>query len=693
MIGQVIDGRYQLLEKLREQRFYVVYGARLVNTDTRALVKLIRPEYVVPGETFERLRPNLAVVASLRHGGIAHLREYGEDQTVYLAEEYYEGTLLNTILESGSSLNTLQTLELCIRMLEALAHAHAKGIVHGLLSPESMVVLGNLSVKISDFYTLAALTAPLGLSSDRPGRDARYASPESLSGLAVTFQSDIYSAGVLIYQLMTAKLPFTGKQALENALDRSYTAPALPQELNPAVSPLLSSVILKAIKPQPSARYATASEFLSELHLCRSSLMRSMSEQQFGAGDAMPAQVVPPPMAAAPAAPQQPEPSFIRPRPAEPAHVSDPRPEPPRMRSSVDARGISASLEFEEDLVEKRAMRLKQVLFIGGSILLLSIFVGIIGFGYRAFRGGGGVKVSDRQEITVPDVVGKPETEARSLLGRSKLEVTVEREASAEVAKDIVIRQTPESGKSVKAGRAVTIFVSLGEEDIEVPDLRKMTRMDAEKILRQGGFRIKIREEFDDKIQKNYVIDQLPLSGKKLPPDSSVTLIVSKGAEPVAMPDLVGKKIDDAKAALEKLKIPVGDVKYVESSDQDPDRVVKQSVPPKTKLDIGSMTPVILSVAKSTDETSPPDETIGNEVQEPVEEPQPRGAANTKTISFTVPEDGRVTVYVADSASRTRVYDQAHSAGDSVVINDVEVTGSANYTVFINNRPVLKRNF
>lgn len=686
MIGQIIDGRYQLLEKLREQRFYVVYGARLVNTDTRAIVKLIRPEYVMPGETFERLRPNLAVVASLRHSGIAHLREFGEDRTIYLAEEYYEGTLLNTILESGSNLNTLQTLELCIRILEALSHAHAKGIVHGLLSPESVVVLGNLSVKISDFYSLAAITAPLGLSSDRPGRDTRYGSPESLAGLAVTFQSDIYSAGVIIYQLMTARLPFTGKQALENAIERNYTSPPPPQEINPAVSPLLSSVILKAIKPQTSARYATASEFLSELHLCRSSLMRSMSEQQFMAGEAAPAAVVPPPMTPASAPPlRKPEPVYARPQ--QPAPPPPQRTEPP-IRQPVDARGIAASLEFEEDLVEKRAMRLRQGLLIGGAALFLTVVIALASFFYKSI--GGGVKATDRQEITVPDVVGKQETEARSLLGRNKLEVQVEREPSSEVEKDIVIRQTPEPGKSVKQGRVVTIFISLGEEDIEIPDVLKMTRTDAEEILRRAGFRIKIREEFDDKIHKNYVIDQLPAAGKKLPPESSVTLIVSKGAEPVAMPSLVGKHIDDAKAALEKLKIPVGEVQSVESDAQEPDHVVKQSVAAKTKLDIASMNPVVLTIAKSGDAEETEEETV-EETEEPVEEP-PVGETTTKTINFTVPEDGRVTVYVVDSASRTRVYDQEHSEGDSVVISDIEVTGSAHYTVFIDNRPVLKRN-
>ncbi len=194
-------------------------------------------------------------------------------------EDFFEGALLREVVErtadSVKGVNALKALNLGIKITDALHAAHSRGIIHGQITPESIVVSGDLNPKIADFYLLYFLTAELKTMAEFQGRDIRYCAPEIIAGSRPTFESDIYSIGIILYELLTGKPPFERDNSLSIALDKVQVEVKSPREVNPDVPRLLESVILKCIKRSPESRYKNAGELLSELHLCRSSLLRA----------------------------------------------------------------------------------------------------------------------------------------------------------------------------------------------------------------------------------------------------------------------------------------------------------------------------------------------------------------------------------------------------------------------------------
>jgi serine/threonine-protein kinase len=668
MTGQTIGGKYQLIEMIREQMYYDAYAARLVNTETRNLVKLFKTNPADNSQPFEKLKANLAVVSSLRHPGIAYLRDFGQDEnTVWLAEEYYEGAPLTQVLKSGASLNTLQALELGIKISEALAHAHGKGVVHGLLSPESIVVLGSLAVKISDFQALHSLAPAAGSTQGMPGRDPRYCAPEVLSGMQPKSQSDIFSFGVILYELLAGRRPFTSEQAMDIALDRNYHAPAAPAELNPHVPPLLNSVILKALKPRASSRYETASEMLSELLLCRSSIVRTMNREKFQA-QSMSLKPTVPPAAQTPAR-----------DPGAPTPHASREPEP------LGLDDLEKSLNLD-DTMEKSHYRTKQILAVATVAIFIAVIAFIVGYGMKFFQSRDNlIGGEESQVVQVPNVVHLDETEAKFKLGHADLKTEIEKIFSADVPKGLVIRQDPPAGKKVKQGRTVKLIVSLGDKEIVVRDLRKLPLREAEQLATDMGFRVEVVREYSDEIAVDHIVDQLPKPGDASSAGNLLKLFVSKGPEPheIAMPNLIGKNINDVYRILAEYDIPYGDIKSVPTNTFESGYVVSQSVLPGTNVDTKTMGEVMIYIAEPADAANSNPNSGG---LFPEDDPfyENKKPAKQKAVTITVTQDAsEVVVEVVDREGRTEAYRGKHNSGETVNLT-VEGVGDVFVKVFIN---------
>lgn len=668
MTGRTIAKKYQIIETLREQRFYDVYAARVMNTETRSIVKVAHPEYSTPGRTLDALRSSLAGVESLKYPGIAQLRDFGEDGELYFAEEYYEGTLLRDILDTGSSLNSLQTLELGIKIVESLAHAHGKGVTHGLLSPESVVVLSNLTVKIADFQYLAAITSGMNICNghDR-GRDAVYCAPELVTGLTPSMQSDIFAAGVMLYELMTGSLPYSSRQAVEMALDKDHFSPVPPQDLNPRVPPLLNSVILKAIKPKPASRYESASELLSELLLCRSSMIRAMGSEKPGDSehDA--------PITGRKGREPQPR--------ARAADYSE---------QNTQARGensqpLTASSILEEVDVDNKKFKTRLAIAIASGMAFLALLITVIALFLRSPLFNPGATSGQ----PMPNLVGTDATQAKSLLGAKGYQIDVIEEFSDEVSKSLIIRQDPLAGAQIKAGGQVTLYVSKGAEQKGIPDFTKKSSKDAESLARELGFKLgEIVYEFSEEVAKDFVMDQRPPPGEQRDSGSIIKLIISKGPEPnyVQMPSLAGLSIDEARSVLSSNGITLGEIKSDPTTAPPADgvaRVLDQSVLPGSKVNTKDMSPVDITISGSTGENPAPEEELfGNDTTTP---PADQAKAQKINIAITGDGDSEVVVRVKDKNYTTphEIYRQTHKKGDKVSVT-AKGSGRVQVQVFIN---------
>ena len=498
------------------------------------------------------------------------------------------------------------------------------------------------------------------------GRDVRFCAPEVVMGMPATFQSDIYSAGVIIYKLMTGRLPFSAEQTVEMGLEKNIYEPVPPQDLNPRIPPMLNAGMLKALKPKAAQRYASASEFLSDLLACRAIMMRSLATS----------------------APQ-------------PIPMANPEPPPPPFRPQQYSAHISLNatpagggdppppLKLDDNIDDTRQFKVRQVLTITAIMLFAAIFIGLIGFGWSMIRGHFGWAGQERAEIQVPDVIGRQETEAKFMLGQKQLRAEIEYVFNNRVAKGLVIKQDPMAGTRVKEGRIVRLTVSRGEEELTVPDFHKMLLSDAEKLAEEMGLRIRVTSEYSDDVAKDQIIDQEPPAGAKVSTGNLIKLFVSKGPEPhvIAMPDLVGKSINDAYQMLEAQNIPYGDVKTIPTNEAEAGAVVSQSVLPGTEIDVKKMENVIVYVAEAP---AGPDDDGGIDGLPDPDGGGSFGEVKKQHLSLKVTETGtsEVVVVLIDMNSRREVYRQNHAKDDTIDL-DLEGEGDVYVKVYING--ILKK--
>lgn len=653
IVGKTVGDKYQILEQIRQQRFYDVYIARLKDSEQRVILKWIKKELVESGETFKRLRANLSMVASLRHQHVASLRDFGEDESIYLVEDFFDCASLRDVMDRAGGINALQALNLGIKIVDSLSAAHTKGIVHGHLTPESVEVSGDLNPRVSDFYFLYALTSELKTSTEFQGRDIRYCSPEIIAGAKPTYESDIYSIGVILYELITGKPPFEEQDSLLLALEKVQVDVKSPRELNPEVPRLLESVILKCIKRKPESRYKNARELLSELYLCRSSIIRAASEAErkgelpqkeqqtpSEAGKTTTLNALVSRNEGIPEAAEKQQPSA-------PDSGQSPGGGKNGAASGTPAGGDSAS---STGIPEKRFRLPKGAVpfFISFGVLVMLVVFLIEAFLHLPQLGGG---VSFRTVI-VPSVVGKSVVEAKSLLGNDGLAPkVVDRQTSAEIPKGYIILQRPEGGTKVKSGREIQLIVSTGRQKGVVPELTGLSLQDAIKLIEKSDFKPgEQREEYNDKFKEGIVIEQSPAPGEERDAGYPVSLIVSKGVEPdlITVPRVTDMPVDEAKNILEMNELANVEVSTMETTGATNDYIAAQSVLEGTRVPPDRK--IVLYSAKAPKSSS-------------LEEV--KGVVN---IEISEKEKQEVVVMVYDQDRSREVYRGSHVAGDNLKV-------------------------
>lgn len=641
MQGKTIAEKYQIVEKLRELRFYDLFIAYNENAGRQVLLKIIKPE-VSGGKTYDSLKADLSVVASLRHAGVSPLRDFGEhDGGIFLVEDYFDGSPLNEVTKRTGAINAYHTLNQGIKITDAIGAAHAKGIIHGLLTPESVSMGGDLSVRVCDFYYLYALTSELRTTREFQGRDIIYCAPEVIAGGKPTLASDVYSTGVILYELLTGKLPFDRESAMSIALKKETLKPKSPRELNPDIPRLLDTVIMKCLKNDPEARYPDARRLVSELHLCRSSLARSMAEQ---------------PAATAPGQPatEQNDGSdglinmggFIKSKEELRAAAAP--------RQTTGGVSWNADPVYDEEETEYMEHEGKRRLPQGFVFFMISLFVlvSMLIFGFhfvKVFLGGDG---SVGGNVTVPQVVNKSMVEAKAVLAQSGL-VPVEEnpQFSKEVPSGFILKQEPPAGSSVKSGREIKLIPSAGEKMIPVPKFIGLTLEDAKVLLEQAGFQLgEAREVFDERVGMGYVVEQSPEEGREAMSGQRIILTTSKGHAPrlINMPRVVDLSAFDAKSIL-----AMNDIENV--------NVVK--------LVCGGVSGFVIAQSVLEGVRITPDQTVTLYVVEPPPSTvfhEIKGVVNLKISTENLTQE--VVVMTFDQDGSREVYRRTHSNGDDVKV-------------------------
>lgn len=576
MIKRVLDQRYELQELIGGGGMADVYRAQDLLLNRPVAVKILHEQFKSDTEFINKFNREAQAAARLSHPNIVNIFDVGVmDDAHYIVMEYVPGRTLKDRIKQEGHLSVGDALQVAKDIARALAHAHANNLVHCDIKPHNILMMPDGSAKVADFGIARAVTESTMTYTGNVVGSVHYFSPEQAKGTLITPKSDVYSLGVVLYEMLTGALPFTGETPVSIAMKHLQEEPVSVRQLDPAIPPVVEAIVARAMSKDPAMR-PVAAEFMHDIQ---------QAEQMLGAGQGF-----------EPAAPADPFATQVLPRVEEPA-------EPVVSRRE---RHQAASYEDEEPEQEKSIFKSKA--FIAGLIMVL-----VMGFFAGAFMSYG--KFWSTAEVVVPDVTGKQMTLARQILEDKKLRVNVAETYDASVPAGTVVSQNPEAGAKVKEERLVTIYVSKGGESLEMPDLKGLSRKDAEEKLTKMGLKIGSIYERNSDEEAGTVIATDPRAGSKINKGQSVDITVSKGKKEkkVSVPDVTGLPLEAAKEAITSAGFHVGSVSK-EPSKQAEGTVVSQS--PAGGSSIAEGTAVNLVVAEASVDKGKKDSDKKNNKQE-----------------------------------------------------------------------------
>ncbi len=560
----LIDGRYKVISRIGSGGMADVYLAEDQLLGRQVAVKMLHPHFAEDQEFVERFKREASSAAALSHQNIVGIFDRGEWQgTYYIAMEYVAGRPLKTIIREQGPLEPAQAIDIAIQILRAARFAHRRGVVHRDLKPHNVIIDEEGRARVTDFGIARAGASEMTLTGSIMGT-AQYLSPEQAQGQMVSGSSDLYSIGVVLYEMLTGVVPFDGETAVAIAFKQVSASPRPPSEVNPSVPPRLDAVVLRALAKDPAQRYADADEFIAALQREREALPASaatagtavLSAGAAGAGWA----------AAGAAAPEGPPTGALL-LPAVEHYEEREEPDEGPGVGSVVLWGLLAAL-------------------VVGAIVAAVLLLG-----------------SSTEKVTVPRVTGETEAAASARLRAAGLEPAPTPTTSASVASGHVVDQSPSAGSRVGKGGRVSIAVSSGPGSMALGSYEGMPAAQAIDKLRAAGFKPTRKEQPSGKVAQGKVIGTEPPAGTELQVGSPVVVVLSSGPAQVKVPDVSGDSQAGAEAALTAVGLTVGTVTQ-QVSTQPAGSVISQS--PSAGSSVRTDTEVSLVVAKASDEVAVP---------------------------------------------------------------------------------------
>ena len=609
----LLDHRYQLLERIGGGGMAEVYLAEDTLLTRRVAVKILRSQYTGDEDFVARFRQEARAAARLSHPNIVSIFDVGcAEDTHYIVMEYVSGETLKDFIKREGTLSPQIVLELAYQVAAALKHAHDNKIIHCDIKPHNILISRDGLAKVTDFGIARAVSSQTSTQVAGILGSVHYLSPEQARGYGVDAQSDIYSLGVVMYEMLSGAPPFDGPSAISIAMKHLQEQPRPLAEIAPATPQALISLVQKAMAKKPQERFATAQALLQELE----SLIRQ--RQNFVAED-----------------------------------------------QNAGSTGSAKSGKIGATSNLWRRLRKLPKWAWGIAALLLFSFLGGQILADGGFIGG--------KEVMVPDVVGKPAETARSLLTNENLRVQITEAFNDRVPAGYVISQQPQAGQIVKERRTIQIVLSRGLDVTAIPDLKGLQRREAEARIRSTGLKVGIvSEEYSATVPVDAIISQNPRPPGQVAKGILVDIVVSKGISPqqITVPNFIGESMQSVLARIEALHLKVGKIRETSTSRFAPGMISAQAPPPGSSVYEG--TTIDLEVARTES-----------------------GIPKRARIQFVVP-DGPIRqacrIIVTDANGERVVYENVHKPGERVE-KVVEGTGQMTVRAIVNNKLVQEQTF
>lgn len=544
MTERILANRYRLIEQIGMGGMAIVYRAVDLRTGHNVAVKVLRPEYNEDREFISRFQREAEAASKMTHHNIVNLLDVGMDgENRYLVMEYVQGKTLKAVIQERGKLSAPLACQIAIRILSALEHAHRNGIVHRDIKPQNILVHEDGHIKVADFGIARIADSATLTHGDNVMGSVHYFSPEQARGEGATAASDIYSTGIVLYEMLTGRVPYDGDNPVAVAMQHLHAAPEPIQSISPDVPPSVVRVCMRAMEKNPAARYQTAREMATDL--------RAALEER----GAEPVQM-----------------------PENELDVRQPKPQVTTERTGNTG---------QRKKVNSKASQRRRVRILTDVLIALAVLTGL-------FFGGKAIVERTISKVSVPDIMGMNIDEAVKVLKQAGLKETHKFMANDEAEKNVVFKQNPEGSMDAHKGDTVILLVSSGPVPYEMPDVTGMTADEATKLLSEKKMNITRDRAASSEVEKGKVISQIPAAGDMVTRDDPVTLTVSGGSTTV--PSLADKTLEEAEELLarQNLTLQPG-LKYQSTEEYEQHGLIASSLP-EAENRVAEETPVQLTI-------------------------------------------------------------------------------------------------
>ncbi|MBQ2839877.1 MAG: Stk1 family PASTA domain-containing Ser/Thr kinase [Oscillospiraceae bacterium] len=641
-IGKLLDNRYEILQVIGTGGMAVVYKALCHRLNRHVAVKILKDEYAKDEEFRNRFHAESHAVAMLSHPNIVAVYDVSRSNSIeYIVMELMDGMTLKQYMERRGTLSQKESVHFITQILKALSHAHSKGIIHRDIKPHNIMLLRDSTVKVADFGIARLESSQRTVTREAFG-SVHYIAPEQAKGSHIDCRADIYSTGVVLYEMLTGRLPYEGDTPVSVAIQHINSLPLSPREINPDIPEALEKITMKAMAPSLAKRYASTDEMLADLEEYRKNPQVNIEYE--------------PP-------------------------VKNPEDDTEATRKLV----IPSVDEVEDEPEEKSPLKAKMPL-IATAVAATVFLVGLLTL-LSALFGWGDKK--PQEKVETPNVLGMTIEDAAERYPEFEIIETNEdtREYSDEYDEGEIVKQRPREDEVTSSGKIyVTISKGKRTDSVELTDLTNMSEEQAKILLDRKGLQYRIETENSEEIEAGNVIKTEPSAGDSVSTDEVVTLYVSLGSvnKKVTVPNLLGLTENKAIESLVTSKLQKGKITYENSSTTEKGIVISQKIASGEPQDEGTAIDFSVSLGPKKAETpSTDDKPVQNEDKNDV--PAVSASGDIKiTRSIRLPSEPE-SFTVKITVNGVTQYEEAHKGTDGAVNVTLKGKGQSTVCVYIND--------
>ena len=572
-IGKMLDDRYEILELIGSGGMANVYKARCHRLNRLVAIKILKSDLADNADFRRRFHDESQAVAQLSHANIVSVYDVSTNpDREYIVMELIDGITLKQYMERRGRMDWRESLHFITQIMRGLSHAHSRGIIHRDIKPQNIMVLRDGSVKVADFGIACLANQGQTLTQEALG-SVHYISPEQARGDRIDARSDIYSAGVVLYEMLTGRLPFEGDSAVSVAIQHLSSVPLAPRDIDPSIPEPLELICMKAMNSDPNKRYASADAMIEDLEKFRRDPSVDMD--------------------------------YIRQELT--AHAADTEPTMPLPTAQVASavKKHTGELRREREAEEEPPRRDKKSIAIIAGIFAAAVLLVVLLF--KLILGDFGPAGSNKS-YPVPDIRGKTVEEAQEMEGVKDIfliEVQGTR-TTEEYQPGQIVEQDPAAGRTRKSNLVIQVYVAAEPEKVPMKDLVGMEYRQARVLLTDMGLDLKITTETvsSDKYGADAVIETVPAADEPLVAGQTVILRVSTGPETVTVPTFTGQDIANAVQNAQDLGLTVGEITYDTFSFAPQGQVIEQSIKPTSEVTGGTKITFTVSGQKNSDDAT-----------------------------------------------------------------------------------------